>query len=266
MSAANFIINRIKSNLFNPFKRSNWICIITGKPSTGKTWTGMSLAECINPNFLWIKHGNLEIMPFLKFLENAKYEIPKGTIFLLDDFGTQMASREWQSKSNILYSKIFQIMGFLNAGLIITVPSLDMIDKDARKLMHNLIVTQKNGIDENTSETMVKIYDVEYNDMNKKIYYKYPQLIDDGGRVHVYKSFRFPKPSERNIAAYLLAEQEMKKKLLLESTQELESISKAKHEKMHGKTHKHSWFYKSKTQEYRCKTCGEITKVNPFNK
>ena len=242
------------------FWSGNWICLFVGLPRTGKTWDAISLAETINPNFDVNKHLFFSIHKFLEMIKRGEYK--KGDIFILDEMGVEISARNWQSEENNIYSLLFQIIGFLNVGLIITVPRRTFIDVNIRSLCHSICSTI--SIDYKNQYAKFKMFNLSHDFRTNKQYEQFPFYYDDEGFKHKLKSFIIPCPSKDNSDKYIEREKEYKKLIIDKSLQQLDQINLEKNKDKSGqvKKHKHSWYVKG--GKWKCKTCGEVTDKNPF--
>lgn len=111
----------------------NWLCLVCGPTGTGKTYTAIRLAELLDKNFTVdkIAFTTLELVRLFK-------ECGKGD-FIVYDEAQEWNARTSQGKANIILSKIIAMLRFTQINVIFTLPHMDMIDINARRLCHNYI-------------------------------------------------------------------------------------------------------------------------------
>lgn len=208
---------RFKNNL-------NWIAVITGSPGSGKSYTAMKIGEFLDPDFS-IENVAFTAEEFLELVDKA----PDRSIIVVDEAGVQNPSRRAMSANNVALGFISQTFRFRQLGVIWALPDLGMVDLQIRKLFHTFM--ECTGIDRKTNESIVKVFDVNFDKWSGKIIHKYPR--SKGGKF-VITSTRFPKPSEK-----LLEEYETRKAdafhVVLEEAKEMVSGGKNKKERQNSK-------------------------------
>jgi len=104
---------------------------ITGETGSGKSYSALTIAELIDPEFN-IDKVVFEPKDFLKLLDTAK----RGDVIVFDEAGVGIPAREWQTIQNKLFGYVLQVIRYKNIGIIFTVPHLNFIDSQARRLIH----------------------------------------------------------------------------------------------------------------------------------
>lgn len=122
----------------------NWVCIVTGRPRSGKSWSSLTLAKAIDPNFN-INQVVFSAEEFVKLIESAETNdnLKDGSIILWDEAGVGIGSRNWYSVLNKCINLILQTWGYKHFGLILTVPHLSFIDAQTRRLINTHVYTQQ---------------------------------------------------------------------------------------------------------------------------
>lgn len=181
--------------------KKNFLCLIYGATGSGKSWTALSIAHQLNPDF----NPNRIIFGLKGLMEliNSKESFPEGTCFVWDEFQIGAGNREWQSLANKLLNQLLSTFRHKRYILLITCPYADFLDSHARKLLHcEMEIT---GIDYNESKTKVKPMLLQYNSRMKKWYYKYLRVATGKGAAPV-RLWRVGKAPQ-----WLIEEYELKK-------------------------------------------------------
>lgn len=116
--------------------------IIEGEAGLGKSYAALRLAELINPE-RFVELPDLAVKTQVlfsaaEFLE-AVQTLPPFSVLIYDEPGQSFHHREFMSQANIILSKTmigFRLKRFIT---FLNIPSLGMIDKDAKTLVSFLI-------------------------------------------------------------------------------------------------------------------------------
>ncbi len=157
-------------------KNQNCIIMINGSTGSGKTYGGLNIAERFAKHFgvsFTIKDNLAFVFEDLLNKMELEKNQGKGVPFLFEEVGVTGgggASREWQSKSNILFNSFIQTARHLNQILIFTCPNFHNLDKGTRELVHCQLIT--NGINFRTKRCILNPYFLQVNPTTAKIYRK----------------------------------------------------------------------------------------------
>lgn len=169
----NPILDSVRARLWR--KNKNWIAAIVGGVGSGKSWSALSIAEYIDRNFT-VDNVFFSIKDFVTAIDENK--IKKGSCAVIDEAGVQWGSRDFMRQHNRDMSYLFQVMRFLNFGLIMTTPSLYLIDKHGRDITHAVFKTK--GISYETGVCKLEVKIIDFNPMTGKSYPKFPRIIVNG--------------------------------------------------------------------------------------
>jgi ABC-type dipeptide/oligopeptide/nickel transport system ATPase component len=203
----NWLIEEVRRKIFNQNK--NWLAVIVGETGSGKSYTGLKLCEMIDPSFN-IDRVVFSAEEFMKLLNSGT--LTKGNAILWDETGVGLSAREWYTISNKAINYVLQTFRRDNLAVIFTVPSMDFVDIQLRKLFHAYIETI--SINRTEKCVWVKFMNIQYSPRFDKIYYKYPR-IKVNGKIVVVNRVKVYKPSEQLIQQY-----EEKKKVFCERLKE----------------------------------------------
>lgn len=191
----NPLIQNVQKRLWKQNK--NWLSIITGQTGSGKSWSALSLAEKIDPDF---DTSKVVLRPE-KFMEKvAEREWGQGDVVVFDEAGAGMSAKAHMTKKNRIIDQVLQTFRRQNIAVIFTVPSKSNVDKSVRRLLHTYIETKT--IDYINERNHLKWLEMDYNQKTDKIYYKYPKRRTDSGALKKIKTVKMGKPSESLIKAY----------------------------------------------------------------
>lgn len=192
---SNPLIQNVQKRLWK--KNKNWLSIITGQTGSGKSWSALSMAEKIDPDF----NVDKVVLRPEKFLENvAERNWGQGDVVVFDEAGAGMSAKAHMTKKNRIIDQVLQTFRRQNIAVIFTVPSKSNVDKSVRRLLHTYIETK--GIDYKHKRNLLKWLEMDYNQKTDKIYYKYPKRRDEAGAVKKIKTVKMGKPSSDLIEAY----------------------------------------------------------------
>ncbi len=188
----NYIKYRIKNN-------KNFLCAITGKTGSGKSWSALSIGEMLNDDFD-IHRVVFRFKDLMRDIRSGKYEGKKGICFIWDEAGVDLSNRDWQSLTNKMINFLLQTFRHRNFILIFTVPYSDFLDSASRKLFHAEFQTV--SINKRKKTTNLKPKLLQYNPAMKKWYAKYLKVIKPGNGVIKVERWEVPKPTQELIDTY----------------------------------------------------------------
>lgn len=179
------ITRKISNRIFK--RKQNALIVIYGEPGSGKSWLALRLGEIFEGK-RFIKHLKKRIIfKPLQFVDLMKTRPPRGSVVIFDEAGCGMYNREWYSQSNKEIIKILQTFRTMGLIVIFTVPHLDYIDTQARKIFQYTIETQK--VDHENKRTYAKIKRYKYDSMLEKSYNPY---LRRGGNKYKISKFKPP--------------------------------------------------------------------------
>lgn len=117
------IFRRLRNN-------QNVVCAICGETGSGKSYSALRLAELTDPLFTSARVC-FTVPEFLNALESA----PENSAIIFDE-SQEWNARRSMSRKNVQMSEIMAMMRFRKVNVFFTAPSIQMIDVNARRLMH----------------------------------------------------------------------------------------------------------------------------------
>src|SRR3972149_1221824 len=188
-SLVRYIHRRIKNN-------KNFLATITGPTGSGKSWTALSMAQLLDPEFN-ADRVIFKARELMKLINDGT--LHSGSVIVWDEAGIDLSNRNWQSVTNKMLNALLQTFRHKNFILFFTVPFHDFIDSSSKKLFHADFETQR--INKNQEVVVIKPKLLQYNSNLAKWYRKYLKVSINGKIVKV-KRWSVPKPSDELIKAY----------------------------------------------------------------
>jgi ABC-type dipeptide/oligopeptide/nickel transport system ATPase component len=189
------LIRYVQKRLYKQNK--NWLAMLTGATGSGKSWSALSLAKKIDPDF---STDQVVLRPE-SFLEGVKdREFGQGDVVVFDEAGAGMNAKEHMTMSNRVIDQVLQTFRRQNIAVIFTVPSQANTDRSVRRLLHAYLETKT--IDYKRGHNVLKWLKMELNRRQDKVYYKYPRVEQEDGSLKKVDTVRVPKPPEVLVEAY----------------------------------------------------------------
>lgn len=138
---------RIKQN-------KNNLVVVTGETGSGKSLAALDMAVKLDPKFT----PDEIVFKVSDFLSRVR-SLEKGRALIFDEAAVDFDARRSMSKQNINLSNVLKIFRYLNLNVIFTLPNLEMLDVNARRLMSHHIVMA--GINRRTKRSFAHIFIVD---------------------------------------------------------------------------------------------------------
>jgi len=151
----------------------------TGMPGSGKSWSCLTLAveltkvteQVFDPNV----HIVFTLEEFWK-LYNDQELCPPGSVVIFEEVGVNVNSKEFMSKANVFFGKVFQTMRYRGIAIILNTPSLGFLDKTPRSLLHWHFSTKSLNRKKGYCEMKPKM--VEIDQQTGQLYFPFSRLRD----------------------------------------------------------------------------------------
>jgi hypothetical protein len=128
----------VKRHIWNRMWRQNehFMAVIVGREGSGKSYTGIKLAEVCDPTFeAW--RVMFDPVNFLKQLQEWKdANETKGKMVVIDEAGVGVGVRTWYDKDQVRLNQVLQIIRDENMGVIFTIPRLEELDSQTEGRLH----------------------------------------------------------------------------------------------------------------------------------
>ncbi len=110
------------------------IIVFVGKTGVGKSYSAITLANALDPDFS-VNKIFFDLKELMEYLLDCK----KGEAILLEEAGVLCGHRDFMELTNKVFSYVTQTMRFKCINLLITLPNFYMLDKVARTLTNFLV-------------------------------------------------------------------------------------------------------------------------------
>lgn len=191
----------LKQKVWRRMWRQNehFMCVIVGREGSGKSHTGIKIAETVDPTFT-ADRVMFDPVEFLKHLKGWKENNEtQGKMVVIDEAGVGVGVRTWYEKSQVRLNQVLQIIRDENMGVIFTLPRLEELDSQTQGRLHAYLEMMEKNIGE-----YVKLKWLNWDptrDGRNKIYREYPELRI-GGHTRPVKRLTLSPPSVEIVEAY----------------------------------------------------------------
>lgn len=112
------------------------IIVIVGEKRSGKSYGAIKIAEKLDPNFDVDKQVFFEPRPFVEFMQTKT-----DSVCILDEISVNYNTRVWFDVQVKIFNQILTTQGFRKNIILMTLPTLHHLDKQALDLCHFLFTT-----------------------------------------------------------------------------------------------------------------------------
>lgn len=173
--------------------------VIVGREGSGKSYTGIKLAEVCDPTFD-AERVMFDPVNFLKQLRDWKKENEtQGKMVVIDEAGVGVGVRTWYEKDQVRLNQVLQIIRDENMGVIFTIPRLEELDSQTEGRLH-AFMEMVDKDDGNWAKFKYLNWDPTRDGRNK-IYREYPEFRV-GGQQRPVRKLKVSPPSEDIAAEY----------------------------------------------------------------
>jgi len=170
----------------------NWMGAVVGETGRGKSFTCLSIAECVDPNFT-IDQVAFGLVEFMNLVMDDS--LGRGSVIILEEASVEAAAEDFHEVSNKVLRTVLETWREQNRGALLNLPTFSRLDKGAKIRMTALIQQRAKFEDEGYSVATYK--HLQTNSDTGKIYRHYPTI---GGREH--RTLKIAPPSDDLIEAY----------------------------------------------------------------
>lgn len=186
--------------------------MVVGEPGTGKSWLAVKLGESLDPTFTKETLKERCVFKAEEFTNVvALGKLKRGNVVILDEAGTAIDSHRWFTFNNRAIKYIFETFRQDNLIVIFTVPIIDFIDANVRKLFKFYMETEDVFRKERVCRVMVR--KLKYNQLYKKLLNPMPIYRMPDGRVMKFNKFYLKKADVGLIREYEKISSPFKKEL-----------------------------------------------------
>lgn len=211
----------IKREIWKRLWRDNehFMAVLVGREGSGKSYSGIKLAEVVDPTFD-AERVVFDPSRYIEKLQEWKAnDETQGKVIVIDEAGVGMGVRTWHDKDQILLNQVLQIVRDENMGVIFTLPRLEELDSQTEGRLHAFIETQEK---QDGDWLKLKWLGVDpTRDGRNKIYKEY-QTMEINGRERKIKRLNVSPPSEEIVRNYQRRKAEFQREQYEEALEEME--------------------------------------------
>lgn len=187
-----YIKKRIKHNL-------NFVCLFQGASGIGKTWSAISMAQQIDPEFDTERQVTFDFKETMTLINNEWFKQKKWKIIIFDEPQISISNRTWQSLANRLMNYLLSTFRHQNVILIFCSPYKDFLDSQSVKMIHCIFECM--GVDKKKGLSKVRPKLQQYNSSMKKTY-QHRLYVIGKGKVRPMTEWLINKPTKESIDIY----------------------------------------------------------------
>lgn len=170
----------------------NWMGAVVGETGKGKSYTCLSIAECVDPDFS-IDQVAFGLVEFMELVMDDS--LGRGSMIILEEASVEAAAEDFHEVSNKVLRTVLETWRQQNRGALLNLPTFSRLDKGAKIRMTALI--QQQAKYEREGYSLATYKHLQTNSDTGKIYRHYPEI---NGREH--QSLKIAPPSEDLREAY----------------------------------------------------------------
>lgn len=209
-----WIKKRIKHNL-------NFISLFQGATGIGKTWSAISLAFMVDPEFK-IDQVVFDFNELMALINQEWFMKKKWKIIIFDEPQITISNRNWQSATNKMMNYLLSTFRHQNIILIFCSPYVDFLDSQSMKLLH--CIFECVGVNKRKEMSRVRPKIQQYNSYMRKTY-QHPLYVIRGKKTIPLRDWYIPKPPKDLIDLYEEKKTEFTSKLNREIQFKLNELS-----------------------------------------
>jgi len=211
-------IKRVKKKVQK--QNNNYQLIIVGPTGSGKSWSALTLASAVDPDFTT---DHVAFSP-QEFIDITKDTNP-GQAIVFDEAGVGIGNRDWYKKVNKKMMKIMQTIRHENQFILFTTPDTSFVDKQARSLFDSYM--EMVSLNPQKKEAIAKIQRMQMNPKTGKIYYKNLRFdnLNTGFREKISK-YKMKPPTQDLTKPYEKRADKFKRRLKDEGVKNVMDIGK----------------------------------------
>lgn len=176
----------------------NFISLFQGSTGIGKTWSAISTAQMIDPEFS-VEQIVFDFKELMAVINSDWFKQKKWKIIIFDEPQITISNRNWQSMTNKLMNYLLSTFRHQNVILIFCSPFVDFLDSQSMKLLH--CIFECVGVNKKNELSRVRPKIQQYNSYLKKTY-QHPLYVIKGKQTIPLRDWYIPKPSMELIEKY----------------------------------------------------------------
>lgn len=190
------IVTLTKKRLKNDL---NMVSMFTGPLGSGKTCSGISFSQELEPEFDIDKQIVFNFRQCMQLINSDWFKQKKIKIILWDEPQISISNRAWQSQINKLVNYLLSTFRHQNIILIFCAPYKDFLDSQTMKLLHWEFQCSKIDKKKNLCHVYPKYQ--QYNPQKKKTY-PHPLYVIVDNKRKLMRIWKIKKPNKESIKIY----------------------------------------------------------------
>lgn len=170
----------------------NWMGAVVGETGKGKSYTCLSIAEAVDPDFT-IDQVAFGLVEFMNLVMDDS--LGRGSMIILEEASVEAAAEDFHEVSNKVLRTVLETWRQQNRGALLNLPTFSRLDKGAKIRMTALIQQQEKY--ERKGYSVATYKHLQTNSDTGKIYRHYPKI---NNKEHKY--LKIAPPSEELLQAY----------------------------------------------------------------
>lgn len=193
------ILEAIKRIIFD--KMESYILLVVGAPQRGKSMTVSKWARIwafdmkLDPTYTL--QDRWALADAERFLKVHDQKLKRGSITVLDEGGVGIDNQLWYTQVSRAIVHLTKTYGHEGIFSIITDTTGD-INKKVKKHIKGLLVIER----KTPTYTVGKFYEVQFNEKEDKVYYKFPTMVYKDGSCGKLREVKINKPDHDLIKEY----------------------------------------------------------------
>ena len=200
-------------------RNKNLLLVVVGETGSGKSWAALEIARNLDERFA-SDHIIFTYKELIDVVQERRF--PKGSCLIFDEASAEaLQARDFMSKKNKSISALLQTFRNLNYIVIFTSPDMSFIDRQARCLLHMILVTK--NINFKTNLNTLKLYTIKSSIFKGGFrYFEKLRLFDRSTQTqHEIEHLILHKPPPKLIVEYEAKKHEFQKVLYRRLRKEL---------------------------------------------
>lgn len=241
-------------------ENGNAVILVTGKPGTGKTYSGLSVSELYDSGFE-VDFICFDVRGLLALLEMiAKNpQSYRGTVIMYEEPQQEQTNKRSSGWSAVAFTSVLSTFRSLNCVLIMTTPWKSQLTKDCQDYVDVWMTTQH--IDRSNNHCYLSVKFLEKNESSSKTYEKFMRVFYvPTGEIMILKRIAVPLASKKLIKFYEEHKRKYQAELYRKMIKKIDSKEEEKEEAQGTCSNCNGNFGYWNQQGFKCRKCGTLTK------
>ena len=161
--------------------KKSWLAHFQGGHRQGKTISAITLGYIFDPTFYdhFEKRLCVSREQYADALDQIKRLKRRGCVIIVDEAGTSVNSSEWFTSWMRAIQSSFEVMGYLSPIVFFCSPVRDYVSTKLSKMFNTQFDCNRTSL----TETTLTPYNLKYNTIKKKFFYRFPVVRFQNKRI-----------------------------------------------------------------------------------